>query len=111
MNKNLCQQDDCYNRGRYARICGHLQDEEKESKENLSEYLKARKVFLLTHKTCQVGTCKKAAKEVHHKKGRSKKYLCDPKTFLAVCPGHHKFIEEHPIWAKENGYSESRLKL
>lgn len=107
MNKNLCQVPDCSRFGQYCRI--HLTDEEKQMKTDTKEYLKVRKEFLETHKTCQVGTCKKPSKEVHHKKGRGKKYLCDPNTFLAVCSGHHKFIEEHPIWAKEQGYSLSRL--
>jgi hypothetical protein len=109
MNKNLCTRDGCPNKGRYARTCGHLEDQKKESEENLSEYLKARKAFLLTHPTCQFGTCQKKATEVHHKRGRGKKYLCDPKTFLAVCGGHHKFIETHPHFAREKGYTLSRL--
>jgi hypothetical protein len=109
MTKNLCTVDDCPNKGRYARACGHLEDQKKESEENLSEYLKVRKAFLSTHPTCEFGTCKKEAKEVHHKCGRSKRYLCDPRTFLAVCSGHHKFIETHPHFARENGYSLSRL--
>jgi hypothetical protein len=110
MTKNLCTVEDCPNKGRYARACGHLEDQKKESEEHLSEYLKVRKAFLLAHPTCQFGTCQKKATELHHKRGRGKKYLCDTKTFMAVCPGHHRFITDHPIFARENNYTESRLK-
>lgn len=107
MQKNICQISTCVNYQRYCRV--HLVDEEKQSKTDVKSYLKVREAFLKEHKTCEVGTCGKPAKEVHHKKGRSKKFLCDPKTFMAVCSGHHKFITEHPHFAKEHGYSESRL--
>lgn len=46
--------------------------------------------------------------DVHHKRGRGK-YLLDESTWLPVCRGCHNKIETHPNWAKENGYSESRL--
>jgi hypothetical protein len=109
MNKNLCSNIECPNHGKYARICGHLQDEEKELKQDTKQYLKVRADFLKAHPTCEVGTCTKKATDIHHKCGRRKKYLSNPKYFLAVCRGHHLFIESHPIWARENGYSLSRL--
>jgi hypothetical protein len=70
---------------------------------------KVRADFLKAHPTCEVGTCTKKATDIHHKCGRRKKYLSNPKYFLAVCRGHHLFVESHPIWARENGYSLSRL--
>lgn len=107
MNKNLCTVPDCRDFGKYCRQ--HLADEETATKASDKEYLKVRAEFLKVHKVCQFGTCTKLATEVHHKKGRGKRYKTDPKTFMAVCSGHHKFIEQHPHFAKEKGYSESRL--
>lgn len=60
--------------------------------------------------------------DIHHKKGRSiNSYadqwakendiplFIDPRFFLAVTREAHQRIETHPKWAKENGYSLSRL--
>jgi hypothetical protein len=107
MTKNLCGDISCRNYGKYCRV--HMADEEKQMKVDTKEYLKVRAEFLKANPTCTFGSCKKPATEVHHKKGRGKKYLCDAKTFLAVCPGHHRFITDHPHHARENGYSLSRL--
>ena len=35
--------------------------------------------------------------------------LVDVRGFIPLCLEAHKYIEEHPQFAKENGYSESRL--
>ena len=47
--------------------------------------------------------------EVHHKKGRIGALLTDVRYFLAVSHDGHKKIENNPKWAKEMGYSLSRL--
>lgn len=49
------------------------------------------------------------ATEVHHKKGRIGKLLTDVRFFLGVTRKGHKYIEEHPEWAKKMGYSLDRL--
>ena len=71
------------------------------------EYGKARASFLVGNPKCRV--CGKEATEVHHKRGRIGKLLTAVKHFLAVCRTCHQRIEENPVWAKENNYSESRL--
>lgn len=58
---------------------------------------------------CQVDGCCRYAQEVHHRKGRLGDLLTDTKYFLAVCGICHNKIELQPKWAKENGYSVSRL--
>lgn len=73
------------------------------------EYGKLRKEFLETKMLCEVKGCKQRSTEVHHKKGRVGGYYLDVSTWLAVCAAHHAYIETHPIWAKENVYSENRL--
>jgi len=50
----------------------------------------------------------KRATEVHHKRGRGK-FLNDVSTWLAVSREGHERIEANPLWARDNGFSESRL--
>lgn len=50
------------------------------------------------------------ATEVHHKKGRATiELLLDKKHWLAVSREGHIKIELNPEWAKEKGFSASRL--
>lgn len=73
------------------------------------EYSAIRVQFLYDYPVCQVPGCYMTSHQVHHKKGRIGDLLTDVRYFLAVCWGCHKQIEENPKWAKENGYSLSRL--
>ena len=47
--------------------------------------------------------------DIHHKKGRIGSLLLDTRYWVALSREGHKYVEEHPDWAKENGYSLSRL--
>lgn len=47
--------------------------------------------------------------DIHHKKGRIGKLFLDTKYWVALSREGHKFVEENPEWAKENGYSQNRL--
>ncbi len=79
------------------------------TKKNLSKYGKAREEYLLDHHVCEV--CKeRRATEIHHKKGRGK-YLSDKTYFLAVDRMCHQKVEMNPEWAKEMGFSLSRLEV
>ncbi len=80
----------------------------KRSKEE-REYSKLRKLFLETKMLCEVEGCRCRSDSVHHKKGRIADLLNDTEFWLAVCHDHHVWIEEHPEWAKEKGYSLNRL--
>lgn len=73
------------------------------------EYAKLRKEYLDEHVICEVKGCLQISEEIHHKKGRIGELLTDVKYFLAVCNPHHRYIESHPVEAKEHGYSLSRL--
>lgn len=73
------------------------------------EYSKLRKEYLLRYTTCAVNGCNNESTEIHHQKGRIGDLLTDTKYFLPVCPVCHTLIELHPIWAKNCGYSLSRL--
>lgn len=78
----------------------------KRAKEN-KDYSLNRKEFLEENPYCKV--CGKIATTVHHKKGRIGGLLNDKRYFLPACDECHTKIELNPDWAKENGYSESRL--
>src|SRR5690606_41976677 len=82
---------------------------EKRKSQN-KDYTNVRNQFLIEHPRCQVRGCNKVSEEIHHRRGRTGDLLTDPKFFLAVCRDHHMEIEQDPVWAKEQGYSLSRLK-
>ena len=52
---------------------------------------------------------KKPTTDIHHKKGRVGSLFLDTKYWIALSREGHKFVEENPEWAKENGYSLNRL--
>jgi len=59
------------------------------------------------NKICPI--TKEPTTDVHHKKGRIGSLLLDTKYWVALSRSGHRFVEENPIWAKENGYSLNRL--
>jgi hypothetical protein len=79
---------------------------DKRSAQN-KEYIKLRKEFLKNNPICAVTG--KQATEIHHMKGRIGKLLTDVNYFLPVSREAHIKIELFPNWAKEKGYSISRL--
>ena len=52
---------------------------------------------------------KQPTTDIHHKKGRIGSLLLDTRYWIALSREGHKFVEENPEWAKENGYSLNRL--
>ena len=47
--------------------------------------------------------------DIHHKKGRIGSLFLNTDYWVALSREGHKFVEENPEWAKENGYSLNRL--
>lgn len=95
----------------------------EKQKAKLAEYYKVRADFLNSLKDpfCPVYPDKYVT-DVHHKKGREGfaddwarrnniPLLIDVRYFLAVSRSGHEYIEQHPIWAKEKGFSEDRLTV
>ena len=74
-------------------------------------YLLLRQAYLQRNPICEVATemCTITATDIHHKAGRTEDKLTDRRYFLATCRICHRQIEEHPIWAKEQGFSLNRL--
>lgn len=76
--------------------------------QRLKEYRRVRDVYMKNHPVCE---CCQAtpSQDLHHMAGRVGDNLTNPNYFLAVCRACHQEIEINPTWAKENGYSLSRL--
>lgn len=76
-------------------------------------YLKKRRIFMEQNKTCQaqLSGCTHLATDLHHPRGRLGKNLTDETNFLALCRPCHTYIETHPEFAKEKGFSLSRLEV
>lgn len=78
-------------------------------------YPQLRKTFLLKpeNKFCpvikQLQNIEVLATTIHHKKGRIGKLLLDTRYWVALSMEGHEYVENNPIWAKENGYSLNRL--
>lgn len=82
-------------------------------KKRLAKYAIVRAEYLAGHPYCEarIGyTCRGKAVDIHHKRGRLGDLLTDTSHFLALCRECHEYIEFRPEWAKEVGFSESRLK-
>jgi len=78
----------------------------KRAKQN-REYLILRAEHLERFPWCW--RCGVMATQIHHKKGRVGDLLTDEKFFVSLCARCHDFVENHPKWAKEQGFSLSRL--
>lgn len=98
--KGLCTY--CYHKGRKP-----PKKTSDKQRDRLKEYNAIRKVYLKDHPICEVCKVNKA-EHIHHKRGRIGNNLF--KDFLAVCMPCHSKIEENPKWAKEMGYSLSRIQ-
>ena len=85
----------------------------KRSKKRIAQekiYSQLRKAFLnkKENKICPITN--ERTTEIHHKKGRIGDLLIDTRYWIALSRTGHIFIEQNPEWAKENGYSLSRLE-
>lgn len=72
------------------------------------EYNKKRDAFLEANPICMAPGCSQPS-TLHHAKGKIGDDLTNEEHFRNLCWPHHKYVEEHPEWAKERGYSISRL--
>lgn len=81
----------------------------KRAKEEYQYYTFDRPEYLLEHPVCEFEGCLCEANQIHHRKGRDGKLLNNKKFFMAICPDHHHWVENHPEESKEKGYSINRL--
>ena len=73
-------------------------------------YSDLRRVFLNKpeNKVCPITN--EPTTTIHHKKGRIGDLLIDTRYWVALSMDGHIFVEQNPEWAKEHGYSLSRLE-
>lgn len=103
----------------YCTICGTGKTEKKKPKplrkvskkriEENKEYSAVAKKYLELFPICEVENCDNKSEQIHHVAGRLGNLLTDTDNFLAVCGICHQYIELNPLWAKEHGYSKTRL--
>jgi len=100
----------CANQNKAAKpIRKPIQPISDKRKKETAQYLKKRIEFLEKPENRICPVTGKPTTEVHHKCGRVGKLYLDENYWLAVSREGHQIIELNPEWAKENGYSESRL--
>ena len=80
---------------------------DKRKIENL-KYTAQRIIFLGKKENKKCPITGKPTTDVHHKKGRVGSLFLE-RYWVALSREGHKFVEENPEWAKENGYSLNRL--
>lgn len=120
MKQSNCEIKGCRNYGKYCRLHATLNIKpvpeiskiSDKKKELDKQYSKVRAKFLKAHPFCEakIEGCTKVATDVHHKKGKvgEEDYL-NEKYFLAVCRKCHSAIETNPAYARQQGFSLSRL--
>jgi hypothetical protein len=89
-----------------------VQRRNKKRKAQEDEYSYRRRVWFSDplNRICEVGGCWRDASQIHHKKGRIGELLLDERYWMSVCHKCHDYIEKHPEWAKEKGYSLNRYQ-
>ena len=110
-----------YNSLQKCPCCSHSKPQPKETKkyvipkvsekrkiENL-KYSVLRTEFLGKKENQICPITKQPTTDIHHKKGRVGSLFLDTQYWIALSREGHKFVEENPEWAKENGYSLNRL--
>lgn len=74
------------------------------------QYNSDRIIFLAKPENQICPITKQQTTEVHHQKGRIGKLLLDQRFWIALSTEGHRQVELNPEWAKENGFSLSRLE-
>lgn len=68
----------------------------------LREYSKERAIFL---DSCVCAKCATLpASDVHHKRGRIGRLLCDKRFWIGLCAACHDWIHRHPSKARADGF-------
>ena len=67
-------------------------------------YSKLRAAYLLLKPICACWDCTKPATDIHHTKGRTGELYLNTSHWMGLCREHHRYIHDHPAWAREIGY-------
>lgn len=69
----------------------------------LAIYYRLRRQFLRDHPICEHPGCTRAARDVHHKRGRLGTLLCAVEHWAALCRPHHNWVHWNPGAARAMG--------
>lgn len=74
------------------------------------EYKALVKELLKQNNQCEVKApgCTKIAQGMHHVQKRTEKNMLDVKNLVRACNHCNGYIEKHPLWALEQGFSKSK---
>lgn len=119
-NRNICTVKGCINEGKYCRLHigftvptqSEISKKSEKQKELDKKFAKAKKEYLREHSFCEarIEGCTTISIDVHHKAGKvTEELLLDKSLFLGVCRHCHTIIEKNPAFAKQQGFSVSRL--
>ncbi len=106
----FCNVPGCYAFGKYCKLHGFTETAVPTRGQKDYQWEKIRDKKLEESPICEVRGCEAPATVVHHKGGRIGDAYIDPADLMSCCHIHHMKIEKNPEWAKQNGYSISRLK-
>lgn len=82
---------------------GRLRAASPKRQREYTQYAKERKAYLSLHPKCE--RCKKQkATQIHHKAGRTGKWLCRYEYFAAVCHHCHEWIHANGREARKLGW-------
>jgi hypothetical protein len=115
-----CQNDSCRVEWAMQVVKKQKEKQAKDKKQSIKKVSYKRKLediiykserikFLMLdcNKVCPI--TKQPTTDVHHSKGRIGTLYLDKRYWIALSREGHKYVEEHPEWARENGFSLSRL--
>ncbi len=73
-----------------------------ETVERRRQYIKSKRRFLKENPVCQCCFDAKSS-ELHHRNGRLAALLTLEKFWIALCSTCHRFVHDHPSWARARG--------
>lgn len=83
--------------------CTPLRRMSAKRREQMTAYIMLRAILLRHRPYCEMIDCMKPSQEIHHKRGRSGRLLCDERFLMAVCNPCHSKIHENGRWARAMG--------
>ena len=99
-----------FKEGKPAKEVNKVSDTQKEINK---QYAKLRKVYLATHRFCEVKLspdCTKGADGIHHVNGHGKENMLNVKTWKACCNTCNRWVEEHHQEAAKAGMKGSKFQ-
>ncbi len=82
---------------------GRLRNASPKRQNEYKKYAKVKKAYLALHPVCE--RCKKAkSQDIHHKAGRTGRWLCDYSLFAALCRVCHDAVHANGRESRKQGW-------